>query len=107
MVFDNLETAANHNPFDEEIREMAAVERGDEDLLRQIVEETYNGNVGASFLVAVNAPAEDAYYYICCALCAFGAAVTSFGLIRYYNLLATRPLPSFYDRTGGNDDAKK
>ncbi len=47
MVFDNLETAANHNPFDEEIREMAAVERGDEDLLRQIVEETYNGNVGA------------------------------------------------------------
>ena len=40
-------------------------------------------------------------------LCAFGAAVTSFGLIRYYNLLATRPLPSFYDRTGGNDDAKK
>ena len=63
--------------------------------------------IGASFLVAVNAPAEDAYYYICCALCAFGAAVTSFGLIRYYNLLATRPLPSFYDRTGGNDDAKK
>ncbi len=45
-VFNNLETSISHNPYDEEIREMAAVERGDEELLRQIVEESYNGNVG-------------------------------------------------------------
>ena len=46
VVFNNLETSISHNPFDEEIREMAAVERGDEELLRQIVEEAYNGHVG-------------------------------------------------------------
>ncbi len=46
IVFNNLETSRRHNPFDEEIREMAAVERGDEELLRQIVEESYNGSVG-------------------------------------------------------------
>lgn len=45
-VFDNLETNTRHNPYDEEVREMAAVERGDVELLQRIVEEVYDGNVG-------------------------------------------------------------
>ena len=45
-VFDNLESNTRHNPYDEEVREMAAVERGDVELLQQIVAEVYDGNVG-------------------------------------------------------------
>ena len=45
-VFANVERNSRHNPYDEEIREMAAVERGDTEILRRIVEETYTGNVG-------------------------------------------------------------
>ncbi len=61
--------------------------------------------VGA-FLVAAWDPVQDFYYYIACAICGFGAAITSIGLIRYYNLLTTRPIPTFFDREGGRDNAK-
>ena len=61
--------------------------------------------VGA-FFVAAWEPVYDYYYYIACALCGLGAAITSVGLIRYYNLLTTRPIPTFFDREGGRDNAK-
>ena len=45
-VFANLESGYRHNPYDEEVREMAAVERGDTELLARILNETYYGNIG-------------------------------------------------------------
>ena len=82
-------------------------------VLRYVQEKTmalYNLVVWAgliiAFVVAYREPVEDYYYYIACAICGFGAAVTSIGLIRYYNLLTTRPIPTFFDREGGKDNAK-
>ena len=60
------------------------------------------GVLGA-FATAVMNPVEDIYYYTACIVCAFCAAVASVGIIAYYNLLATRPIPDFFDREGGND----
>ncbi|MBR6405727.1 MAG: helix-turn-helix domain-containing protein [Lachnospiraceae bacterium] len=45
-VFSILENGAWHNPYDEEVREMAAVEQGDPELLRNILQESYRGDVG-------------------------------------------------------------
>ena len=46
MVLENLERDFRHNPYDEEVREMAAIEQGEPELLQRIVAETYTGNVG-------------------------------------------------------------
>lgn len=62
--------------------------------------------LGVAFVISYMNPPEDYYYYIGSAICGFGAAVTAFGLIKYYNLLTTRPIPTFFDREGGNDDAE-
>ncbi len=43
----------------------------------------------------------DYRYYIGCVFCLLALLVTAFGLIRKYNVLATRPLPTFFDRKGG------
>ena len=51
-------------------------------------------------------PVNDWVYYIGCILCLLGVAVTCIGIIKKYNVLATRPIPTFYDRKGGNDSAK-
>ena len=59
-----------------------------------------------SFAIAAMNPVDDYYYYGGCIFCAFSAALLSVGLIKYYNLLSTRPLPSFYDREGGNNSEK-
>lgn len=56
-----------------------------------------------AFLISAWNPVDDIYYYIGCAICAFCAAVSSIATIKYYNLIATRPIPSFFDREGGND----
>ena len=60
------------------------------------------GIVGA-FVTAIMNPVDDIYYYAASLLCAFCAAAASAGMIAYYNLLTTRPLPDFFDREGGND----
>ena len=60
------------------------------------------GIVGA-FVTAIIDPVDDIYYYGASLLCAFCAAAASVGMIAYYNLLTTRPLPDFFDRQGGND----
>ena len=44
----------------------------------------------------------DYMYYIGCILCIGSVLLSSIGMIRKYNLLATRPLPTFFDRTGGD-----
>ena len=56
--------------------------------------------------IAIWQPVEDYYYYIGCIGCGVATALTSVGLIKYYNLLTTRPIPTFFDREGGRDHAK-
>ncbi len=51
-------------------------------------------------------PAKDMVYYIASIICLTAVAVTCVGLIRRYNLLATHPVPDFFDRKGGNDSAQ-
>lgn len=62
--------------------------------------------VGA-FVIAAWNPVDDIYYYFGCLGCGLGAALGSFGLINYYNLLTTRPIPTFFDREGGRDNEKE
>ena len=50
-------------------------------------------------------PVSDILYYSGSILAAIGICITFIGIIRKYNILATRPLPTFYDRKGGNDRA--
>ena len=53
-------------------------------------------------------PVEDYYYYGCAVIAYIGIVLTLIGLIRRYNLLATRPVPQFHNRTktkpGGTAD---
>lgn len=51
-------------------------------------------------------PPSDMWYYGASILAALGVCLTFLGIISKYNILATRPLPTFYDRKGGNDRAK-
>lgn len=62
--------------------------------------------VAAGFMTAVIAPVEDWWYYIGAMISLAAAVCMSLDLISRYNDLSTRPLPSFYERTGGNDHAK-
>ena len=50
-------------------------------------------------------PVADWYYYIAAACCLAGVLVTCVALIRRYNLIATRPVPDFFRREGGNSRA--
>lgn len=51
-------------------------------------------------------PVSDLWFYGGSILAALGVCLTFTGIIKKYNVLATRPLPTFYDRKGGNDRAK-
>lgn len=59
-----------------------------------------------SLIIAWAEPVRDYYYYIGCILCMAGVAVTCIELIRRYNLLTTRAVPTLYDRKGGDDSGK-
>ena len=59
----------------------------------------------AAAILAWNPP-NDLWYYGGAILAAAGVCLTFLGIISKYNVLATRPLPTFYDRKGGNDRAK-
>lgn len=59
-----------------------------------------------AFAIALWSPVHDYYYYFGCIACGVATAIGSIGLIKYYNLLTTRPIPSFFDREGGRDNAK-
>ena len=58
-----------------------------------------------AFFIASTAPVEDWWYYLGGLICLMAATAMSFDLILRYNETSTRPLPSFYTRKGGNDNA--
>ena len=60
----------------------------------------------ASAAVLIWNPVSDLWFYGGSILSAVGVCLTFMGIIGKYNILATRPLPTFYDRKGGNDRAK-
>ena len=60
---------------------------------------------GAAAAILVWNPVSDLWFYSGSILAAVGVCLTFLGIISKYNILATRPLPSFYDRKGGNDRA--
>ena len=68
--------------------------------------------IGSCISVLVSAailewnPVSDLWYYGGSILAAVGICITFIGIIRKFNILATRPLPTFYDRKGGNDRAR-
>jgi len=55
----------------------------------------------AAFVLSIVRPAADWWYYTVTILIAVGTLVPSLQLIDIYNLLSTRPLPSFFGREGG------
>lgn len=46
VMFDRHEQAMPHNPYDQEVREMDSIRKGDVEMLRQSLQETYHGEVG-------------------------------------------------------------
>ena len=58
-----------------------------------------------AFVILALRPVDDWKYYAGSIACLAAVAVTCFGLIGKYNILSTRPIPSFFDRKGGNDRA--
>lgn len=62
--------------------------------------------VAAAGAILVWNPVSDLWFYGGSILAAIGVCLTFLGIISKYNILATRPLPTFYDRKGGNDRAK-
>ena len=62
--------------------------------------------VGSSAAILVWNPVSDLWFYGGSILAAAGVCLSFMGIINKYNILATRPLPTFYDRKGGNDRAK-
>ncbi|MBR4470950.1 MAG: hypothetical protein IKS54_06545 [Erysipelotrichaceae bacterium] len=63
------------------------------------------GAIIYAFAVASAEPVQDWWYYLGGLICLFAAVMMSVDLILRYNETATRPLPSFYTREGGNDRA--
>ena len=60
------------------------------------------GVLAACFILIFN-PASDLYYYAATIVCFVGILMTILGIISKYNVLATRPIPNFTDREGGDD----
>lgn len=56
--------------------------------------------------IVIMNPVADAWYYAGSLLCLMGAMLPGVLMIRCYNMLASRPLPSFFRREGGINDAK-
>ncbi len=54
-----------------------------------------------ALLVRVAKPAEDLYYYAGCIVAMVVILLTTLSLIDKYNYLATRPIPAFHNRKGG------
>ena len=52
-------------------------------------------------------PVEDYWYYIGCVACLAAVLITCIGLLQRYNLYATRDIPAFFQRKGGDDSAKE
>lgn len=74
---------------------------------KSLIPEVLAGTAGIAFgyYVLFTLQVHDYMYYIGCMLCLAAALLMCTGMIRKFNVLATRPLPSFFERTGGNDNA--
>ena len=59
-----------------------------------------------ALVTAMLHPANDMIYYVASIICLLAVAATCVGLIQRYNLMATHPVPDFFDRKGGNDSAQ-
>ena len=59
-----------------------------------------------TFLIAVIRPVSDWWYYGGAVVCMIGTLLPALELIDVYNLMATRPLPSFFGREGANHALK-
>ena len=57
----------------------------------------------AGYYVLATDQVNDYMYYGGSILCIFGTLIACMGMIRKYNAYCTRPLPTFFDRTGGSD----
>lgn len=80
-----------------------------------LTEQHRNMIIGAAFAYAAQIvalvtvmlhPANDMIYYVASIICLLAVAATCVGLIQRYNLMATHPVPDFFDRKGGNDSAQ-
>ncbi|MBR3226914.1 MAG: DUF4040 domain-containing protein, partial [Erysipelotrichaceae bacterium] len=60
-------------------------------------------SVIAGFIIAVRAPVDDWWYYLGALIALAAAALMCTDLLLRFNETSTRPLPSFYERKGGND----
>ncbi|MBR3266477.1 MAG: hypothetical protein IKI61_11040, partial [Erysipelotrichaceae bacterium] len=65
------------------------------------------GAVAYAFAVASAEPVQDWWYYLGALIALLAASLMALDLIARYNETSTRPLPSFYNRKGGNDSAKE
>lgn len=68
----------------------------------------FTGSIVAAIiaiLVIIINPVNDIFYYAAVILCMCGIITTLLCTIRYYNVLATRPLPQFETHKGGDDNA--
>lgn len=45
-VFENQENATHHNPYDQEVREIASIRNGDLEMLKKTMAEDYTGTIG-------------------------------------------------------------
>lgn len=61
--------------------------------------------IGYSFYTAYSQPVQDWWYYLGSLASLGAAALMCIDLIARYNETSTRPLPSFYERKGGDDHA--
>lgn len=62
-------------------------------------------SVVCNLLISVYHPVEDWWYYLGSIVCLLAAGAMCSDLIDRYNDLSTRPLPSYYERKGGDDNA--
>ena len=63
--------------------------------------------IGYSFWVAAAEPVQDWWYYLGALVSLAASAIMCADMIARYNETSTRPLPSFYERKGGNDREKE
>ena len=63
------------------------------------------GAIGYSWMIAASQPVQDWWYYLGGLICLVVSSMMCYDLIKRFNEASTRPLPSFYSRKGGNDNA--
>ena len=60
----------------------------------------------AAFVICWMKPVADWWYYLGCVICLAAVLITCLGLIQRYNEYATRDIPAYHQRKGGDDSEK-